>query len=41
MAGDFMKAIPVDEYPYVIEHAQEHLEEPDPTSRASSTSGST
>jgi AcrR family transcriptional regulator len=30
MAGDFMKAIPVDEYPYVIEHAQEHLQEPDP-----------
>ena len=30
MAADFMKAIPVDEYPYVIEHAQEHLQEPDP-----------
>jgi AcrR family transcriptional regulator len=30
MAADFMKAIPVDEYPYVIEHAQEHLDEPDP-----------
>ena len=30
MAADFMKAIPVDKYPYVIEHAQEHLQEPDP-----------
>ena len=30
MAGEFLKAIPVDEYPYVIEHAQEHLDEPDP-----------
>jgi AcrR family transcriptional regulator len=30
MAGTFMKSIPVEEYPYVIEHAQEHLDEPDP-----------
>jgi hypothetical protein len=30
MAGEFLKEIPVDEYPYVIEHAQEHLDEPDP-----------
>jgi AcrR family transcriptional regulator len=30
LAAEFMKAIPVDEYPYVIEHAQEHLDEPDP-----------
>jgi AcrR family transcriptional regulator len=30
LAEDFLKQIPVDEYPYVIEHAQEHLAEPDP-----------
>jgi AcrR family transcriptional regulator len=30
LAEDFLKQIPADEYPYVIEHAQEHLAEPDP-----------
>ena len=30
LAEDFLKLIPADEYPYVIEHAQEHLAEPDP-----------
>jgi AcrR family transcriptional regulator len=30
MAGDFLREIPADEYPYVIEHAEEHLAEPDP-----------
>jgi AcrR family transcriptional regulator len=30
MAGEWLKEIPVDEYPYVMEHAQEHLDEPDP-----------
>ena len=30
LADDFLKQIPADEYPYVIEHAQEHLAEPDP-----------
>jgi AcrR family transcriptional regulator len=30
MAGTFLKEIPADEFPYVIEHAQEHLDEPDP-----------
>jgi AcrR family transcriptional regulator len=30
MADDFLREIPPDEYPYVIEHAQEHLDEPDP-----------
>jgi AcrR family transcriptional regulator len=30
LAEDFLKQIPADEYPHVIEHAQEHLAEPDP-----------
>jgi AcrR family transcriptional regulator len=30
LADDFLRQIPADEYPYVIEHAQEHLAEPDP-----------
>jgi AcrR family transcriptional regulator len=30
LAEDFLKQIPADVYPYVIEHAQEHLAEPDP-----------
>jgi len=30
MAETFLPQIPVDKYPYVIEHAKEHLEEPDP-----------
>jgi AcrR family transcriptional regulator len=30
LAEDFLKEIPADEYPYVIEHAQEHLAEPNP-----------
>jgi AcrR family transcriptional regulator len=30
LAEDFLHKIPADEYPYVIEHAQEHLAEPDP-----------
>jgi AcrR family transcriptional regulator len=32
LAQDFLRAIPADEYPYVIEHAHEHLAEPDPDS---------
>jgi AcrR family transcriptional regulator len=30
LAEDFLANIPADEYPYVIEHAEEHLAEPDP-----------
>ena len=30
LAEDFLRRIPADEYPYVIEHAQEHMAEPDP-----------
>ena len=30
LAEDFLPKIPADEYPYVIEHAKEHLAEPDP-----------
>ena len=30
MAGTFLQEIPAEEYPYVMEHAQEHLDEPDP-----------
>ena len=30
LAQEFIPQIPVDRYPYVIEHAKEHLEEPDP-----------
>jgi AcrR family transcriptional regulator len=30
LADDFLKQIPADQYPYVIEHAQEHLADPDP-----------
>ena len=30
LAEEFLKQIPADEYPYVIEHAHQHLEEPDP-----------
>ena len=30
MAQEFIPRIPVDRFPYVIEHAQEHLEDPDP-----------
>jgi hypothetical protein len=30
MATTFIPQIPADKYPYVIEHANEHLEEPDP-----------
>jgi hypothetical protein len=30
LAKDFLPQIAADRYPYVIEHAQEHLEEPDP-----------
>jgi AcrR family transcriptional regulator len=30
MARDFIPAIPAERFPYVIEHANEHLEEPDP-----------
>jgi AcrR family transcriptional regulator len=30
MAQDFIPQIPADQYPYVIEHAKQHLAEPDP-----------
>jgi AcrR family transcriptional regulator len=30
MAATFIPQIPADKYPYVIEHANEHLEQPDP-----------
>ena len=30
MAEQFIPQIPVDRFPYVIEHAKEHLEDPDP-----------
>jgi hypothetical protein len=30
MAKTFLPKISVDEYPYIIEHAQQHMEEPDP-----------
>ena len=30
MAQDFLPQIPVDQYPYVIEHAKQHLADPDP-----------
>jgi AcrR family transcriptional regulator len=30
MAQDFLPQIPADQYPYVIEHAKQHLAEPDP-----------
>jgi AcrR family transcriptional regulator len=30
MAQEFIPRIPADRFPYVIEHAQEHLEDPDP-----------
>jgi AcrR family transcriptional regulator len=30
LAEDFLRKIPADEYPYFIEHAQQHLVEPDP-----------
>jgi hypothetical protein len=41
MAEGFLKEIPVDQYPYVIEHAEQHLAPSSPTARASSSSGST
>ena len=40
LAG-FLREIPADEYPYVIEHAEQHLARPAPTERPSSSSGST
>jgi hypothetical protein len=30
MAQDFLPQIPADQYPYVIEHAEQHLADPDP-----------
>jgi AcrR family transcriptional regulator len=30
LADDFLRKIPADEYPYFIEHAHQHLVEPDP-----------
>jgi AcrR family transcriptional regulator len=30
MAQEFIPQIPADRYPYVVEHAKEHLQEPDP-----------
>ena len=30
MAAQFIPRIPADRFPYVIEHAKEHLEDPDP-----------
>jgi AcrR family transcriptional regulator len=30
LAEDFLRKIPADEYPYALEHAEQHLAEPDP-----------
>jgi AcrR family transcriptional regulator len=34
LAEDFLPQIPADEYPYVIEHAQQHLEPPSPDEKS-------
>ena len=41
MAEGFLQQIPADEYPYVIEHAEQHLAPSSPTARPSSSSAST
>ena len=41
LAEGFLEQIPADVYPYVIEHAEQHIARRAPTARASSSSGST
>jgi len=41
LAETFLREPPVDKYPYIVEHAQQHIQDPDPDGPASSSSGST
>ena len=41
LAEGFLAQISPEEYPYVVEHAHQHMGDPDPRLRASSSSGST
>ena len=40
LAASFLKEIPPDGYPYVIEHAEQHIAPASPSGATSSSSGS-